>query len=337
MRIDIVSPVSPSSTRGNGVTARRWAGILEKLGHSVSLSNSFDNAIGPETNCVIGIHATRCSAIMQAISEQRPDVALVVCLSGTDLNRDLAKEESDNAWQRASRCLTLADKIVLLEPVGYQTIRNESLRKTVETKSTVIFQSALPLVEAVPKRSDAFEVSVIGHLRPVKDPFRTALAASQLPDSSNIKVVHFGQALSDEMFEQAITMDKSNARYCWVGNRSHVEAMRQLVRSQATVLSSVSEGAPSLISEAVVNSVPILATRIPATIGLLGSDYPGFYDVYNTDQLASLLLRLETEPKFGEELKGRLDRIKDRFAPEQEEACWRDLLSSLSGERGSIQ
>ena len=60
-------------------------------------------------------------------------------------------------------------------------------------------------------------------------------------------------------------------------------------------------------------------------------------DSYNTDQLASLLLRLETEPKFGEELKGRLDRIKDRFAPEQEEACWRDLLSSLSGERGSKQ
>ena len=223
MRIDIVCPVSNSSTRGNGVTARRWAGILKKFGHSVFISNSFDNAVGSNTNLVVGIHATRSSAIMQTVAEQTPNVPLVVCLSGTDLNQDLAKSESDNDWQRSSRCLDLADRVILLEPEGYKTIQNESLRKSVESKSTVIYQSAFPFHETVPKRNDVFEVSVIGHLRPVKDPFRTALAASQLPEFSKIQVVHFGQALSDEMCEQAIAMEKANARYRWVGNRSHDE------------------------------------------------------------------------------------------------------------------
>ena len=328
MRIDIVSPVSNSSTRGNGVTARRWSDILTKLGYSVFISNSFDNAVGSDTDLVVGIHATRCSAILQTVRERQPEVPLLVCLSGTDLNHDLAKSESNNDWKRASRCLSLADRVILLEPEGYKTIRNESLRKTVESKSTVIYQSAFPY-ETVSKRNDVFEVSVIGHLRPVKDPFRTALAALQLPESSKIQVVHFGQALSDEMCEQAIAMEKANPRYRWVGNRPHNETMRQLVRSQATVLSSVSEGAPSLISEAVVNSVPLLTTRIPATVGLLGHDYPGFFEVYNTDQLTSLLQRLENEPQFRDELTDWLNQIKRRFAPEQEQLRWRELLLSL--------
>ena len=43
----------------------------------------------------------------------------------------------------------------------------------------------------------------MGHLRPVKDPFRTALAARLLPPSSRVRVLHLGAALSEEMAEQA--------------------------------------------------------------------------------------------------------------------------------------
>lgn len=329
MRIDIVCPVSDSSTRGNGVTARRWANILTGLGHTVSISNSFDNAVDPNTQCVVGIHATRSSAILQAVKQRQPDATLLVCLSGTDLNRDLAQDESNEAYQRAARSLTIADRVILLEPEGCKGIQDRTLRELVLAKSIVIYQSASAVDNTKPAQHDAFVVSVIGHLRPVKDPFRTALAAEQLPDDSMIEVVHFGQALSDEMCEQAIAMDRANSRYRWVGNRPHADAMQQLAQSRATVLSSLSEGAPSIISEAVVNSVPILATRIPATIGLLGSDYPGFFEIGSTDQLTDLLNRLEKEPSFADQLKDWLKQIAGRFSPEQEQLAWKTLLSSL--------
>src|SRR4029077_14402852 len=49
----------------------------------------------------------------------------------------------------------------------------------------------------------SFDVCVLGHLRPVKDPFRTALAARRLPASSRIRVRHAGAALSPAMEKQA--------------------------------------------------------------------------------------------------------------------------------------
>ena len=48
-----------------------------------------------------------------------------------------------------------------------------------------------------------FDVCVIGHLRAVKDPFRTAMAARSLPDSSTIRVLQVGGAMTSEMANRA--------------------------------------------------------------------------------------------------------------------------------------
>ncbi|HIA67442.1 TPA: hypothetical protein EYN98_15570 [Candidatus Poribacteria bacterium] len=45
---------------------------------------------------------------------------------------------------------------------------------------------------------------MIGHLRPVKDPFRVANAVRLLPASSQIKVLHAGAALSPDMESEAV-------------------------------------------------------------------------------------------------------------------------------------
>ena len=330
MQIDIVSPVPKGSTRGNGVTARRWRSILEQLGHDVSISNSFDNAVRPATECVIGIHATRSSSILKQLKEESPHVRLVVCLSGTDLNRDLAGDETSDEYQRAKRALEIADKVILLEPEGIKNLRDQRLKETVQSKSHVIFQSALSVNNSPEPRSDRFEVSVIGHLRTVKDPFRAAAAAEQLPLESKIQILHFGQALSDEMCERALELDRSSSRYSWVGNRSHEETMNQLARSRATILSSIAEGAPSIISEAVVNGVPVIATRISATIGLLGNSYPGFFEVGDTDALSEILWRLESEPEFGDGLRGHIEKLKHRFHPDNEKSSFKAMLMDLS-------
>ena len=43
----------------------------------------------------------------------------------------------------------------------------------------------------------------MGHLRPVKDPFRAAFAARLLPDASRIRVTHIGAALTAGMADAA--------------------------------------------------------------------------------------------------------------------------------------
>ena len=95
------------------------------------------------------------------------------------------------------------------------------------------------------------------------------------------------------------------------------------------MLSSQTEGGANVISEAVVAGVPILASRISGSVGLLGEDYPGYFSVGNTVQLRKLLLKAESQPEFLSELQTRGERLQQLFEPETERKALKNLLSEL--------
>jgi hypothetical protein len=74
-------------------------------------------------------------------------------------------------------------------------------------------------------------VCVIGHLRPVKDPFRTALAARLLPASSRIRILQVGGGMNEEMAARARAEMKINSRYLWLGEQPRWRTRRILARS----------------------------------------------------------------------------------------------------------
>ena len=84
-----------------------------------------------------------------------------------------------------------------------------------------------------------------------------------------------------------------------------------------------------MISEAVVAGVPVLASRIDGSVGLLGRDYPGYFPVGDTAALARLLARIEAEPRFLARLRAAVARRRDLFSPERELAAWKALLDEL--------
>jgi len=102
-----------------------------------------------------------------------------------------------------------------------------------------------------------------------------------------------------------------------------------LVRSRLLVLSSRMEGGANVISEAVVEGVPVLASRISGNIGLLGARYPGYFPVGDTAALAKLLQRAITDPAFYERLRCRCDDLKPLFDPARERADWAEVLDGL--------
>src|SRR5207237_6108890 len=116
-----------------------------------------------------------------------------------------------------------------------------------------------------------------GQLPPVKDPFRAALAARLLPPSSQIRIVHIGRAMMREMERRARREERINPRYRWLGELSRTRTLRTLAQSQLCVISSRMEGGANVLSEAVVLSIPVLASRIDGNIGILGTDYPGLF------------------------------------------------------------
>ncbi|MCZ6677103.1 MAG: glycosyltransferase [Candidatus Poribacteria bacterium] len=170
---------------------------------------------------------------------------------------------------------------------------------------------------------------MLGHLRPVKDPLRTAMAARVLPSSSRIQVVHVGSALTEDMKKAARVEAAANPRYRWLGELPRWKALRVLARSRLLSLTSEMEGGANVISEALVCSVPIISSRISGSIGLLGEDYPGYFPVGDTQALAKLLERVETDVDFYNTLKTWCNRLKPLVDPARERQSWQDLLREL--------
>ncbi len=89
------------------------------------------------------------------------------------------------------------------------------------------------------------------------------------------------------------------------------------------------EGGANVVSEALAASVPIVATRIPGNLGILGEDYPGYFPVGNTEDLARLLLNAETEQTFYEQLAAAGRRLAHLVEPAREKAAWKILLNEF--------
>jgi putative glycosyltransferase (TIGR04348 family) len=332
MRIAIVTPAPPNSRSGNRITALRWAKILRRLSNRVSILQAYQ---GERYDLLVALHARRSYPAIINFRRQNDNAPIILALTGTDLYRDLQSN------QVAQKSLEIANRIVVLQPKAL-----EELRPSVRDKTRVIYQSvegtqdpasgrAAKTTTGKPERrervSGNFDVCVIGHLRTVKDPFRTAMAARLLPRSSRIRVLQVGGALTEAMAARARKEMRVNQRYEWLGEQSRSRVRRILAKSRLCVLSSRMEGGANVLSEAIVASVPILASRIDGNIGILGADYPGYFAVGDTKQLAQLLTRAETCSEYLVELEARVNNLAPLFSPLREEQAWADLTCELSG------
>ncbi|MBI3951853.1 MAG: TIGR04348 family glycosyltransferase [Acidobacteria bacterium] len=315
MKICIVTPAPTGSRTGNRVTALRWARLLRDLGHRVLIEQEYHDQ---PCDVLVALHARRSSDSVERFRRQHPDLPLIVALTGTDLYKDVRTHAS------AQQSLELASRLILLQPMGFTELP-ERLRE----KARVIYQSARRPQGKVVPRKDVFEVCLLAHLRPVKDPFRVALAVRLLPPSSRIEVVHVGAALDKTMEEGARRETAANPRYRWLGGIPRWKALRILARSRLLVLTSHMEGGANVVSEAVAASVPVLSSRIAGSIGILGPDYPGYFPVGDTQALATLLVRAETDAAFYNTLKDWCERLKPLVDPARERRCWENLLREL--------
>jgi putative glycosyltransferase (TIGR04348 family) len=330
MKILITTPAPPRSRYGNRVTALRWARILEELGHRATVSQVYEDGA---YDLLVSLHARRSHPSINRFHRLHPDKPLVVALSGTDLYRDLKQSK------QALESLELATRIVVLQPKAF-----DDLPPRFHAKTRVIYQSAQssqsahavqhlkPIHNRHPGNVTVtrnLTVCVIGHLRPVKDPFRAALAVRQLPPSSGIRVLQVGGAMSESMAARARAEMKINPRYLWLGEQPRWRTRRILSRSQLCVLSSRLEGGANVLSESIMASVPVVASRIPGTIGILGENYPGYFMAGDTRELRRLLIRAEEELDFLNLLRSRCEELAELFDPAREQRAWKDLLREL--------
>jgi putative glycosyltransferase (TIGR04348 family) len=299
------------------VTAVRWQRILRKLGHRVLLARNYEDQ---RADLMIALHARRSFDSIRRFRRSHPDAPLIVALTGTDLYRDLGQN------RKAEASLEFAMRIVVLQRKALDKLRI-SWRK----KARVIHQSVTPFKRRDWRSGIRFDVCIIGPLRPVKDPFRAALASRLLPRSSRIRVIHAGDAIAKSAEVRARKETISNPRYKWLGGVSQARVRRILSNSRLFVISSRMEGGANALGEAIVAGLPVLASRIDGSVGILGSNYPGYFEVGDTRGLARLMLRCETDAQFMKRLTDHCRSLIPLFDKSREEQAWRSLIEEFGG------
>ncbi|NUO84985.1 MAG: TIGR04348 family glycosyltransferase [Cupriavidus sp.] len=310
--VAIISPALRKANNGNWQTASRWARFLQEA-YAVTLDAEWLPAPGAALpDCLIALHARRSAQSIARFAEACPDRPLIVVLTGTDLYRDIRTDAS------ARRSLELASHLVVLQDQGLA-----ELSAAHRAKCHVIYQSA-PAGTSVAPDKDGFDVVLVGHMRAEKDPLTPMRALALLPDASRVRLIQVGGAL-DRAYEQAAlaleTQDWRGApRYVWLRELPHDETLRRIRLAHAMVVSSVMEGGANVIIEAVTSGVPVLATRIPGNVGMLGHDYEGYFPPGDAAQLALLLERASRDAGFLQRLRQQCALRAPLFAPARERA-----------------
>ncbi len=312
MRIILITPAPPRSRAGNRATASRWALLLRTLGHSVEIATDYNDE---NADLMIALHAWRSADSIQRFAELHPHRPLIVAITGTDAYRFIHSHPEPTL-----RSISLAHHLVGLHDLIANTLPPDQRHKM-----HVIYQSAEPVGPRNPYKR-FFHVSVMGHLRAEKDPLRPALAVRKLPAYSRIQLHHYGKAHTPEWAEQARAEMLINPRYHWHAEIPHFQIRQVYQRTHVLVLPSRMEGGANVISEAIVAGVPVIASAIEGSVGLLGNDYAGYFPVEDEHALSALLLQVESEPDFYHRLEQSCIAKQALFTPDNEREGWRRLL-----------
>lgn len=312
-RVVIVTPAPSGSRAGNRNTAMRWARILRGLGCRVTVQTQWNDE---PCDLLVALHARRSHAALRDFQERHPERPAVLALTGTDLYRDIRRDD------KAAASLDMAKRLVVLQEEALEELTPEQRRRT-----RVIHQSvATSLVPSLPVRK--FRISVLGHLREEKDPFLTARALGLLTES-NVEVIQAGRSLSPTMAGAAERHMRDDPRYRWVGELPHWASMRLLSRSHVMVISSKMEGGAHVVSEAIAIGTPVIATDIPGNRGLLGTDYPAYVPVGDHARLAELIRQAMHDRRFLRQLAAAVRHRRALVATGRERRSWQRLLREL--------
>ena len=321
MKILLVTPALPSARSGNRVTAVRWKNILSDLGHKVLVKSSHDDIeqASIKSDLILALHAWRSSSSVHTFHKLCPQKPIIVALTGTDLYRFIHSHP-----QSTLRSIKLADALISLHDLAYLAIPKKYRKKV-----NVIYQSADAVKRSVSKNKRYFDVCVIGHLREEKDPLRSAYAVRKLPKNSRIRVKQFGKAHTPAWATRAKKEAASNLRYHWYGEVPHWKIRQQYASADVMVLSSKMEGGANVISEACVAGMPVIASKIDGSIGLLGKSYPGYYPYAETSSLRQLLLKAESNQNFLKKLSTACQGKAKLFTYTKEKNSLKRLLNDF--------
>ncbi|HUJ00123.1 MAG TPA: selenoneine biosynthesis selenosugar synthase SenB [Usitatibacter sp.] len=295
----------------------RWAAMLRDRYRAI-VQTAWD---GERADALIALHARRSAESIARFHERSDGRQIAVVLTGTDLYKDLPGS------REAAASLDLADRVVVLQDDALRLLPAKWRRK-----AEVIFQSA-PVLARRAKPGGRLDCVVVGHLREEKDPRTLFAAVRRLPRGLPIRIRHLGAPLDPALGEAARALEREDPRYRYSGALPHGLTRAAIHSAHVLVHPSVVEGGANVIVEAITAGTPVLASRISGNVGMLGRDYPGFFEPRDAAGLAKRLVRALEDPRELSCLRSSCDQRKRLFRPQAEAAAVRRLAAALLARR----
>ena len=320
-RLCLVTPALAEANNGNWQTARRWAGLLSGHYRVRTVSSwSGNSAEDQADDGLLALHARRSADSVAAWATLSPGKPLALALTGTDLYRDIEDDAT------AQRSLALAQRLIVLQDQGPL-----ALPATLRERCRVVLQSSTRR-KTLAKSSLHLRALMVGHLREEKSPETLFNAARLLRADEGILLDHIGRELTPDLGEQARATMAECPHYRWLGGLAHGATRQRIQRAHVLVHPSRMEGGAHVIMEAALSGTPVLASRVPGNVGMLGSDYAGYFE---SGDAAGLVRLLRACRKDMAQPRGLLSGLQSQcearaalFEPAAERAA---LLQALAG------
>ena len=313
-QVVIVCPAVRDDNNGNWQTARRWQMLLRSV-YRVRIVQQWPD--GPQAQhdaAMLALHARRSATSIAAWAQAHPGRGLAVVLTGTDLYKDILTDAS------AQASLHSAQRLVVL-----QECAPDALPPHQQPRAVVIFQSTTSR-QTLPKPVGRLRAVMVGHLRDEKSPHTLMDAARAISAQEGIWIDHIGQAMTPLWQSQAQATAQACPHYHWWGALPRELTRKRIQRAHVLVHTSRMEGGAHVVMEAVCSGTPVLASRIPGNVGMLGADYAGYFE---WDDAAGLLGLLRRCRDAADPLLGQLQMQCARRAPLFDVAAEQARLLSL--------
>jgi glycosyltransferase involved in cell wall biosynthesis len=178
---------------------------------------------------------------------------------------------------------------------------------------------------------------LVSSIRPVKNLEVALLAFSEIEKRmSNVRLILIGPVLDREEADRVLTLGEKVSCFTYLGERPHEEVMKFYAASDVFLNTSLNEGMPGAVLEAMASGIPVLASDITGNRSLVADRKNGL--LFPAESVAGLIesaFTLAGDPGLRKKLgEAARRKVSTHYSVERElehyENLYRRLLEETS-------
>jgi glycosyltransferase involved in cell wall biosynthesis len=338
-RIALVSPYTLPFLCGNSFMADRLRSGLTRSGYEVELFDSRrdtpDRAVRFAPQVLHSLNADKPHHWVKGFMDRHP-VPWVITLTGTDYNSWCGKEEPP---PHIRENLERARALVVFHMEALEALVNclPEIAGKIQVIAQGITCPACPQdvlqlrkeLRIAPRDSVFLMVSSI---RPVKNLEAALLAFSEIERKmANVRLILIGPVLDREEASRILKLGETLSSFEYLGEKPHVEVQKFIAASDVFLNTSLNEGMPGAVLEAMASGIPVLASDITGNRSLVVTGDNGLlFPAGSVAGLVESALTLMRDESMRKQMgKAGRQRVAARYSVDREVDQYRDLYRRL--------